>query len=606
MPRILKEKGYSEKLLIPASEFRLCRELDSHALDGEKLKEIIKKAEQYLDTPVYILSVCHYKLFETKGDREEYQKGYFERRNMALTLAFAEAHERQGRFTEKLIDVVWAIMEESTWVIPAHLKDNTMMDNDRYLPPVYGNGQLQGICLFAASTAACLALVYHLCRDILDEFSPIICEKIKHLIRERIVMPYTQCKFWWDGTNGGRVINWCPWVTSNILLAVGICEDDGYLRERVVQKAIYSLDCYSDNGVMSDGGCDEGPSYWGAAGACYFDALELLYDLTGGKIDIFGEKTIRDMLEYIVKVNVNGRRFLNFSDCPPESNHDGAMLRRMGEKCGSEVLCSFGDVMAQYNDVSVSQGHPYRNYRNMITAKAQPKKSVGMTRVWLPAMKIMLARESEDTSKGMLVAITGGNNGTAHSHNDIGNVTLYYDGEPVLIDTGSGVYTKKTFSKDRYTIWYMQSCYHNVADINGMGQKNGGNFRSSDETYDEGTGRVTMQLATAYEEAAGVKSYIRSCQLDGGTVTVKDSFLLAREGEIDIHFLTHQKPELLEDGRIALAKGRVMSFSEGLRASVEEFEVDDKNIRTYWRRDTLFRIHLKATVTEAEFTITVE
>ncbi|MBQ9691918.1 MAG: hypothetical protein IJV70_02030, partial [Clostridia bacterium] len=46
-----------------------------------------------------------------------------------------------------------------------------------------------------------------------------------------------------------------------------------------------------------DGGCDEGPSYWGAAGASYFDCLELLYDLSGGKINVYGHPLVKAIFE---------------------------------------------------------------------------------------------------------------------------------------------------------------------------------------------------------------------------------------------------------------------------------------------------------------------
>ena len=144
MAKILKELGIDASYRVPASEFILCRELDKRELDAEKMKAIVAKAEADLEKPILALPVSHYKLFETKGDRRESQNGYFERRIMALELAFAECYERQGRFTEKLVDLIWSIMEETTWVIPAHLKGNTRLHGDRYLPSCFDHDELQG------------------------------------------------------------------------------------------------------------------------------------------------------------------------------------------------------------------------------------------------------------------------------------------------------------------------------------------------------------------------------------------------------------------------------------------------------------------------------
>lgn len=606
MSRLLSENGFDENLILPKDKFRLCIDEKEVRLNDEKMQVIVKKAEALLDEPIRILPVSHYWKYVVNGDRKETSDGYFDRRDMALNLAYAESYEKKGRFIEKLVDVVWAIMEETTWVIPAHYKSNTITAGDTLLPSVYMDGKDHGIGLFAASTAAVLAMVYKLCGDQLDEYSPVICERIVYSIKERISTPYVKYNYWWDGESGGRVLNWCPWITSNILLAVGLTEEDDGIRRSVVAKAIRSCDAYSQNGALADGGCDEGPGYWGAAGASYFDCLELLYDLSGGKINVYSIPAVKNMLEFIAKVNVNGRRFLNFADCAPESSHDGAMIRRMGEKCGSKVLESFGDLMSKYNKPNVNHGHAYRGFRGLITPHSAASENLGMKRVWLPTMKIMVSRECERTDKGMMLAMTGGANGTAHSHNDIGNVTVYYNGAPVLIDAGAGTYTKKTFSSERYTLWNMQSCYHNVADINGRGQKNGWEYKSSDEAYDEATGGVSMQLAGAYEPDVGVSSYLRRAVLDGAVAKIRDSFKLAAEGEIDIHFITHKKPELLEGRKITLPEGRVMTYQEGLAASVEEFETGDDALTERWGSPVLYRIHLKARITEAEFEITVE
>ena len=43
----------------------------------------------------------------------------------------------------------------------------------------------------------------------------------------------------------------------------------------------------------------------------------------------------------------------------------------------------------------------------------------------------------------------------SHGHNDSGSFIVFQDGEPLFIDIGVGTYEKKTFSKERYTIFSM-------------------------------------------------------------------------------------------------------------------------------------------------------
>ena len=165
-------------LLLPYSDFILFSDVKNPEIPKEKGDKIIKKAEKLLDTEIPLLPASLYREYVTNGNRANYEKLYFLRREIAIFLAAAEAYENKGRFTEKLMDVVWAIMEESTWIIPAH----------RYCAPyvpstslggVFGSNALHGIDLFSAATSATLASVYLLCKDKLDVIDPIITEKME-------------------------------------------------------------------------------------------------------------------------------------------------------------------------------------------------------------------------------------------------------------------------------------------------------------------------------------------------------------------------------------------------------------------------------------------
>ncbi|HEY5463939.1 MAG TPA: hypothetical protein VIJ95_11835 [Hanamia sp.] len=61
-------------------------------------------------------------------------------------------------------------------------------------------------------------------------------------------------------------------------------EKDETKRTQALNIAIKIMNQYV-NGLGADGGCDEGPGYWTAAGACVFDGLNLLYDATDGKFN---------------------------------------------------------------------------------------------------------------------------------------------------------------------------------------------------------------------------------------------------------------------------------------------------------------------------------
>ncbi len=606
MPRIFRENKITSDGVLGYEAFKFFSDASSTEFVPEKLEKIVKRAEGYLETEIPMLPASLYLEFVRIGNRSNYEKLFFRRRDMALVLALAEAYERKGRFTDKALDLVWAIMEESTWTLPAHMYNYPVYDG-KGLCGVYGNEGIHGIALFSASTAATLSMIYYLLHEEFDRISPVICKKIDYMLHDRIIKPFLNCSFWWTGERGNVVNNWCPWVCSNVLVVTSVIEKDIFVRKRVVTRVLDALDCFTAN-YKSDGGCDEGPSYWGAAGAAYFDCLEILYDMSGGAINVYGHPLVKAICEYIVDFNINGaRRFINFADCPPTTHHDGIMIRRMGEKCGSETLCAFGDTMASVADGGTDTSHVYRAMRNITTKTPEASVAKAKKKIWFPDLKVMAARSSEDPSKGIFVAMKGGSNAEQHNHNDVGNVVVYYDGNPVLIDTGAGQYTQQTFSNRRYELWFMQSHYHNLPAFGGVGEKEGGRYVSSDEIYDVDTGAVSMQLSKAYLPEAELISYTRKTLLDANaTVHITDTVSLEREKEVDFRFMTCAAPAVNADGSITLAEGRTMRYDPRLVLDVEEFEVNDPGIENNWKTKVLWRLHFKASIKDGSFEFTVK
>ena len=229
--KIFSENGIgAHGRVLPLSEFTLFADLEEKIPNEEKMAEIIHRAEAALVDEIPSLPLSLYREFHINGNRANFELKYFKRRDMALWLSLAEWYEGKGRFTEKLADVVWAILEESTWIIPAHLYVTPYYITDG-VPLFIGDDTLQGIDLFAATTAATLATVYYCSAKVLDTISVTIARKIKYMIHERITKPMLQCPFWWKGDWGRRVNNWGPWIVSNVLYACAILEEDLHRRK---------------------------------------------------------------------------------------------------------------------------------------------------------------------------------------------------------------------------------------------------------------------------------------------------------------------------------------------------------------------------------------
>src|SRR5262249_35054565 len=109
---------------------------------------------------------------------------------------------------------------------------------------------------------------------------------------------------------------------------------------------------------------------------------------------------------------------------------------------------------------------------------------------WLPDVQLMISR----LAHGLFVAAHAGNNGRSHNHNDVGDFIVYVAGEPVIIDVGSGTYTARTFSKDRYRLWFNTSPFHNLPAFNGQDQQAGLEFSAGHVVYQKGHDKAILKL----------------------------------------------------------------------------------------------------------------
>jgi hypothetical protein len=112
--------------------------------------------------------------FFRSGDRQQYEAPWFRRREMLADLALGECLEYQGRFLDPLLNVAWAICEESSWELPAHHHD---------LPDV----ARPEIGLFAALTGTQLAEVVVLLGH---ECHPLLEQRIRREVDQRLLTPF--------------------------------------------------------------------------------------------------------------------------------------------------------------------------------------------------------------------------------------------------------------------------------------------------------------------------------------------------------------------------------------------------------------------------------
>lgn len=596
-----------KEILIPQTQwtpFPKLNDREGWAKANEPMmKAFVQTAEKYIDYKWPSIPATSSLLIERTGDRDEYQKISFEKREVLGTLLLAEVYENKGRFIDPIINGVWSICEESWWGVPAHLPRSKNYSGLMDVSQPF-------VELFSAETATYLAWVDYFLGEKLDAVSPQIRKRIYNETNYRIFEPLMTKAHGWMTTNanGRPPNNWNPWICSNWLNAALLLEKDETKRVNMVSKLLTVLDNFV-NPYPQDGGCDEGPGYWGAAAASLYDNIAMLNLATNNAFAyVFNDEKIKNMGRFIYRAQIGPVYFLNFADADPQPGMAASMIYRFGKDIHDADMMQFGAFYRKPETGRIGRFQYFRNLYALFMQDEFLRAKPGLplpADVWLPNIQVMVARDKQGSDKGLFVAAKGGHNDESHNHNDIGNYVVYYDGQPVLIDVGRGTYTRKTFSDKRYEIWYNCSDHHNVPTINGATQPPGANFKASNVAHKQGKNfaELSLNIATSYPEKAAANSWQRTVRLNRGkNVTVRDVVALQKAEQVTEHLMTCYPAEVKQPGQLLIhytpkngdARDFVIRYNaKQMEPSVEKIPLvamEDKGILEKWG-DNIYRIN---------------
>jgi len=558
--------------------------------------QLISNGEKYLDFQWRVVKATDYLEYERIGSRTAMEAPFGANCNALSALVMAELCEGKGRFIDQILNGTWIFMEMSSWALSAHLP--AFQDPKRSLP----NNREHVIDLTAGDMGSFLSWTYYFFKDTFDKIDPSISKRLFKSLHERLLDTYMQrSDFWWqafDLTEGGLVNNWNPWCNFNVLTCFLILEDDPDKLAAGVYRTMRSVDQFINYNHL-DGACEEGPSYWGHAAGKMYDYLQILNYATQGRVSVFNEPIIRNMGEYIGRSYVGDGWVVNFADASAKGGGDMFLIYRYGQAVGSMEMQQFAAYLYERNKknypVSIGRDifHALENFRTYKALEHTEPALPKVTSAWYNETEFCYMRNKE----GLFFAAKGGYNSESHNHNDVGTFSLYADNIPFFIDAGVGTYTRQTFSSERYSIWTMQSGYHNLPKVNGFDQQFGKNYRSKDVKFDESKQEFSLDIANAYPADAGIKQWRRSFRLDGQSLLVKDQYQLndlVKPNEV--HFLTWAKPDVTKAGEVMLEKdGKQMKLfysSDSFTAHVEEIALSDRRLSNVWG-EQIYRLILK-------------
>lgn len=544
---------------------------------GEYKDEIIKNGESLLGYTWKVVKATDYLEFERSGNREIMERPFDDNNQAIVKLMLAELAEGKGRFIDQLINGVFHSCEMTSWALSAHL---VTQPTHRALPtPTYPL-----IDLTAGDLGALLSWVYYFMHEEFDKIDPEISRRLYRELDERIMKPYlNNDSFWWLATNykGQMVNNWNPWCNSNCLMTFMLLEKDADRLSRAVFRSMQSVDKFL-NYVHSDGACEEGPSYWGHASGKCLDYLVLLNRITGGKVSIFDNPQIKAMGEYIARSYVGNGWVVNFADASAKGGGDPYLIYRYGKAVRSDIMKQFASMQHKGSKLSFKGRDLFRILEAFLVEDelcAYQEVFTGVPYTWYPETEFCYVR-----NKKAFFAAKGGYNDESHNHNDAGSFSLWVNNTPVIIDAGVGTYTRQTFSSERYTIWTMQSNYHNLPMINGVPQKYGRQYKATEVKATKNS--FSANIATAYPDEAGVKEWIRSYTMKSGALVISDRFELNEiKKENVINFLSWGDI-IIKDGVIEISvngvEGTLKYDSKMFEVKKECVKLTDKKLSSVW------------------------
>ena len=532
---LLLNIGLAIASLLPQADDTFWRD----SIPQEMRQSYIQYGEQYLSKPWTVLPWTIFAENKQTGNRVNYEAICFEKRRQMAAIVMAEIMEGKGRFMGDIIDGMGSFCEETWWGIPAHY------------PKAIPLSEWQEVDLFNAETASLIVWTRYMLEKQFDAFSPDLCQRIDREIERRILQPAVERDYWWK-TAG---MNWNPWICSNWLACILICEKDEARKTEAIAQIRKATQAFID-AYPEDGGCDEGPGYWDRAAASLFEIMRLL---DFGTI----EPKVQRMASYAYKTYIGNDYCVCFADA-----HENKAVQQVnivypfGLWLNDQTMREFGAYLGRQKGVLTNPAALYdksgnfptlgrelfflRHIRDFIAE--QPCEPL-LKDVWLPDLQIMTARRGN-----LYVAMKGGNNGESHNHNDVGSFIVYGSQEsgvrskeqlsPLFIDPAVGEYTAKTFSDDRYSIWTMQSQYHNLPQINGIDQKDGKEYAAKVVSHKDG--QLTLDIAGAYPVEAAVKSWKRTVLAMKSGISMTEDYELSEYRQPTCLMLMTLDPEALQ------------------------------------------------------------
>lgn len=297
--------GHPRQLLFAeATDPSVWQQLAQSSFHRLYVQEAYQYGEKLLREPIPDLSFSLYKQFDTTGERVAYQQVYFQRRLRLNVFTVLSLLDPAPAYLAALEDSIWAICEEYSWCLPAHMGGNSLAVEKAANFAGQRFPHRSMLDLFSCETAYYLSEISHLLNS---RLSPLIKHRIQHEITERVLQPYSSlgASWWWETSD----MNWAAVCGGSIGAAAMYLIDDDNALAPLIHRILSTMESYLD-GFMADGACLEGIGYWNYGFGFFVYFAALLKQRTAGAIDLFASEHVKQIVLFQQKSYMHEHRVI--------------------------------------------------------------------------------------------------------------------------------------------------------------------------------------------------------------------------------------------------------------------------------------------------------
>ncbi len=439
-------------------------------MDNQEAKEIVRKAEALLLADFPELPDDLYLEYRRNGNRTHYEGVNNRRLAMINTLALAECLEYKGRFLAKLEEFLDGFLSQKSWVLPAHDYSLKNFNDESPFPDL------------VSSEVTCM--VAYIDWMLQDKLSARIRERIRREAMHRAIAPYQrvyrgevgklEIEMYWTVS----VSNWNAVCTCNMLSAILILLESRHDRAEALA-AMEASNKFFYKGFTPDGYCSEGFGYWRYGFGHFLYMAEIVLLTTGGKLNIFNDNpVIMKCCEYPRNIMIEDGVAPAYADC--------AFNGAAGEDNLAIIQRHFPELLPRPIHTPYSMDGKLlfdgvaQNLRTFALFAFSDDKAVKPSIIKPPASVsffndagVLICRSTDKDGNHFGASIKGGHNFELHNHNDVGSYVIVLNRSQLVSDYGGEIYTRRTFSNDRYLSKMLNSYGHDVPVVAGQLQKTG-------------------------------------------------------------------------------------------------------------------------------------